>query len=127
MGDPEESQLCNPNRFLNDGRTYVITVKYTKFDQNSPGDEEPNYIALDVDASEIDLNHCRVATMSNFNVLTKTEFLGLRNNMIKQIMGIEQLTMLRELELYDNQITKIECLDSLTNLEYVLNFCLILI
>ena len=55
--------------------------------------------------------------MAIFSVLTKAEFLGLRNNIIKKIDGLNQLTNLRELELYDNQITTIDNLDSLVNLQ----------
>ena len=98
-------------------------------DENNEDNEEIN---LDLEALEIELNHSRVKSMAIFSVLTKTEFLGLRNNMIKKVEGLNQLMTLKELELYDNQITKIENLDSLTNLELVLNswsncslFCLL--
>jgi hypothetical protein len=44
--------------------------------------------------------------------------LYLRQNLIKKVEGLNSLgSTLRELELYDNQITKIENLDSLVNLE----------
>lgn len=119
MGDNrEDPTIFDPNQSRRDGKTYVITRQY-RMRNEDPNDDrmENEVISLDLDATEIDLNHSRVATIANFNVLTKTEFLGLRNNMIDKIEGISQLTSLRELELYDNQITKIESLDALVNLE----------
>ncbi|XP_054164761.1 telomere length regulation protein TEL2 homolog [Oppia nitens] len=80
-------------------------------------DEDNEEIHLDLDATEVELNHSRVKSMDILSTLTKTEFLGLRNNFIKKIEGLNQLVTLRELELYDNQITRIENLDSLVNLE----------
>lgn len=74
--------------------------------------------------TELDFTHCRICSLSNFTVLTKTNVLGLRNNLIEKIEGLSQLISLRELELYDNQITKIENIDTLINLEFVLNFIL---
>ena len=82
-------------------------------------------VSLDLDALEIELNHSRVSSMAVLSVLTKTECLGLRNNIIKTIEGINQLLGLRELELYDNQITRIENLDALVHLESVLEIPII--
>jgi protein phosphatase 1 regulatory subunit 7 len=45
------------------------------------------------------------------------ERLYFRWNLIKKIENLETLVTLRELELYDNQITTLENLDSLVNLE----------
>ena len=72
---------------------------------------------LDPEATELDLNHSQISSMTIFSELTKLEFLGLRNNLIKKIEGLTTLSSLRELELYDNQITKIENLNQLVNLE----------
>jgi protein phosphatase 1 regulatory subunit 7 len=44
----------------------------------------------------------------------------MRWNLIKKIENLDSLTTLEELELYDNQITKIEGLNALVNLKYVL-------
>ena len=49
--------------------------------------------------------------------LTKVERLYCRWNLIKKIENLDTLVTLRELELYDNQITVLENLDSLVNLE----------
>ena len=43
--------------------------------------------------------------------------LCLRQNLVKTIEGLSTLVHLRELDLYDNQITKIENLEVLVNLE----------
>lgn len=72
---------------------------------------------LDPEATELDLNHSQISSMTIFSELTKLEFLGLRNNLVKKIEGLTTLSSLRELELYDNQITKIENLNQLVHLE----------
>ncbi len=41
----------------------------------------------------------------------------LRQNLVKKIEGLSTLVTLRELDLYDNQLTKVENLDELVNLE----------
>ena len=104
----------------NNNKVYVITKKYENYDDDNTlkteSSDQP--IELDIEAEDIDLNHCRVASMANFTVLTHTKTLGLRYNLISKIEGICQLVnSLREIELYDNQITKIENLDTLCNLE----------
>ena len=43
--------------------------------------------------------------------------LSLRQNLIKCVENLESLVSLRELDLYDNQIRKLENLDALTELE----------
>jgi protein phosphatase 1 regulatory subunit 7 len=83
----------------------------------SVDDSETN---LDLNAIKIELNHNRIESMAIFSELTKTEFLGLRNNLIKKIEGLQALVSLRELELYDNQINVIQNLETLVNLESVL-------
>lgn len=127
VGDDKEvdpaSLICDPNLTLKDGKTYVITKRpesssHKNLDGSSAQVEDPTPIELVADAEDVDLNHSRVATMANFTVLTAAETIGLRNNLITRIEGIAQLqNSLRELELYDNQITVIENLESLVNLE----------
>lgn len=113
---PEDPTIIDPNKTLNDGKTYLITKRYEKYeDSEESTDYEP--MELDLDSKELEFTHCRIATIKNFNVLNKTEFLGLRNNLINKIEGLTQLITLRELELYDNQIEKIENLSNLINLE----------
>lgn len=113
--DEEKSEnIFDPNTFKNDGKTYLILKKYESYDDNKDVDPEP--VVLDTETEELYLDHARVLTIKNFNVLTKTETLSLRNNLISKIEGISQLSTLTSLELYDNQITKIENLDSLVNL-----------
>lgn len=116
---PEESGIIvDPNLTRNDGKVYVITKKYERYDDTKESEEsQDDPIELNTELEDIELNHSRVASMANFTALTKTETIGLRNNLITQIEGIAQLTNLREIEFYDNQITKIENLDSLVNLE----------
>lgn len=108
--------IWNPNETLNDGKLYAIVMKYPTFD-NVPDDPDP--IELDLDAEEIDLNHSRVVTTENFDRLTKPTFLCLRNNFLKEIQCFGQMINLKELDLYDNQLTKIINLEQLVNLEYV--------
>ena len=50
-------------------------------------------------------------------MLKQVETLCLRWNLIKTIENLDTLTSLRELELYDNQITVINNLSTLVNLE----------
>lgn len=112
--------IIDPNKTMNDGKTYAITKKFEKYNDDTKESDDSQYepIELDPEAEDIDLNHCRVATLDNFTVLRKAETIGLRNNLITKIEGLSHLkTTLRELELYDNQITKINNLDSLVNLE----------
>lgn len=87
----------------------------TETEKHEEGDTQ--LIPLTEDLEEIDLNHCRVRNIQNFEILKNVRFLGFRNNLIKNIENLHTLTTLRELELYDNQITKIENLDQLVNLE----------
>ena len=49
--------------------------------------------------------------------LTSLKTLGLLNNKIKTIQGLDNLTKLKHLDLRFNQITKIEGLDTLANLQ----------
>lgn len=46
--------------------------------------------------------------------------LCLRQNLIKKIEGLSCVPTLTDLDLYDNQITKIENLEALVNLEWVI-------
>ena len=47
----------------------------------------------------------------------RVETLCLRQNLIKRIENLQHNATLTELDLYDNQISKIEHLDALVNLE----------
>lgn len=93
--------------------------------QNSADEEGANAVEAetnelvisDPNATEVDLNHGRIAKLENLECLAQVEGLFLRWNLIKKIENIGMLVTLRELELYDNQITEIENLDSLVNLE----------
>jgi protein phosphatase 1 regulatory subunit 7 len=62
-----------------------------------------------------DLNHGRVGQIERWE-LNNLKRLYLRWNLIKKIENLEAFTSLVELEFYDNQITKIEGLDTLVNL-----------
>lgn len=86
---------------------------------NHVNEDEAEIINIDVNSTEVDMNHCRIKSMTSFrdNLSRQLEFLGLRNNLISKIESIDIFTNLKVLELYDNQITKIENLDSLVNLE----------
>lgn len=91
--------------------------------QNSGTEEEVadtetnELVVLDPNATEVDLNHGRIAKLENLECLVQVEGLYLRWNLIKKIENIGMLVTLRELELYDNQIVEIENLDTLVNLE----------
>lgn len=84
---------------------------------SSENAESTELVILDPNATEVDLNHGRIAKLENLECLTQVEGLYLRWNLIKKIENIEMLVTLRELELYDNQITVIENLSTLVNLE----------
>ena len=79
--------------------------------------ESTELVILDPNATEVDLNHGRIAKLENLECLAQVEGLYLRWNLIKKIENIEMLVTLRVLELYDNQITVIENLTTLVNLE----------
>lgn len=119
-GDRDDPTIFNPNLTINDGKHYLITKRYERFNDDNNDDNQDESIALDLEAEELDFTHCRIATIKNFDVLSKTIVLGLRNNLITKIEGLNRLTMLQELELYDNQITLIENLDCLENLRSVI-------
>lgn len=98
-GDDDGSIVWDPNQTLNDGKLYAIVKKYPSMGADDL-QEELDPIELDLDAEEIDLNHSRVVTMRNFVRLTQPRFLGLRNNLLSNIEGLNQMVNLRELELY---------------------------
>lgn len=50
-------------------------------------------------------------------LLSSTQTLSLRQNLIKKIENLDSLASLRELDLYDNQIRRLENLQQLTALE----------
>lgn len=83
-------------------------------DENDPG--ELPYV-LDPEAEEVDLNHHKISIIEDFEPLVCVKYLCLRWNLIKKIENLSTLTTLTKLELSDNQITVIENLDALVNLE----------
>lgn len=73
---------------------------------------------LDPESEVVDLNHNRLRSIDErIRRLTVVETLTMRWNFIKRIENLSPLVTLRELELYDNQLTKIENLEALVNLE----------
>ncbi|VEL29443.1 unnamed protein product, partial [Protopolystoma xenopodis] len=71
----------------------------------------------DFAAQEIDLNHCRIKSISHLELFPNVKILCLRNNIIKKIENMEPVSLtLVDLDLYDNQITKVENLDCLKEL-----------
>ena len=88
-------------------------------EQDPQNQEEPVDIrVLDPDTIDLDLNHGRIAKIENLEPLTQLETLCLRWNMIKKIENLSVLgSTLKELELYDNQISVLENLDLLVNLQ----------
>lgn len=50
-------------------------------------------------------------------LLWVTQTLSLRQNLLKKIENLDSLTSLRELDLYDNQIRRLENLHHLVQLE----------
>jgi len=94
-------------------------------DPESVGPEEPpkaeeagDVGELDLDAEVVDLNHHKLVRIDErIGQLRCVEVLTLRWNLIKKIENLNTLTSLTELELYDNQLTEIENLDGLVNLQ----------
>ena len=70
--------------------------------------EEHELVVLDPEATDIDLNHGRIARIENLDHLQNVETLTLRWNQIKIIENLSSLSTLKELELYDNQISRLE-------------------
>ncbi|RKO92982.1 hypothetical protein BDK51DRAFT_47908 [Blyttiomyces helicus] len=70
------------------------------------------------DIEEIDLRHERLKTLEGigFERFTRLKQLGLRQNLISKIEGLNGLTTLNDLDLYDNRITCIENVENLTGL-----------
>uniref|UniRef100_A0A915N2K8 High mobility group box domain-containing protein n=1 Tax=Meloidogyne javanica TaxID=6303 RepID=A0A915N2K8_MELJA len=68
--------------------------------------------------TSIDLNQMRVDTIPDLSRFKDLEFLGLRQNLLTSLnTNISLLINLTELELYDNQLTEIQGIENLINLE----------
>ena len=68
---------------------------------------------------EVDLTHGRLKAIPEVvATLRKVEVLSLRQNLIPDMEPLSGLTALRELDLYDNELTTVAGLDNLTQLTY---------
>uniref|UniRef100_A0A914MZD2 HMG box domain-containing protein n=1 Tax=Meloidogyne incognita TaxID=6306 RepID=A0A914MZD2_MELIC len=68
--------------------------------------------------TSIDLNQMRVDTIPDLSRFKDLKFLGLRQNLLASLnTNISLLINLTELELYDNQLTEIQGIENLINLE----------
>ncbi|KAI3383711.1 hypothetical protein SNEBB_004134 [Seison nebaliae] len=75
-------------------------------------------MVTDPDALDVYYEHCRIAKIENLEQLKACQTICLRNNLIKQIENLTPISQtLMELDLYDNQIEKIENLGSLVHLK----------
>lgn len=69
---------------------------------------------------EVDLTHGRLSAIPEVVLtLKKIEVLTLRQNLIPDMEPVSRLPTLRELDLYDNELTTIAGLDGLSELTYV--------
>lgn len=69
---------------------------------------------------EVDLTHGRLKRIPGaLRGLKCVEVLSLRQNLLQDLEPISSLTTLRELDLYDNELTTIHGLERLTSLTYV--------
>ena len=65
----------------------------------------------------MDLTHARLKVVPEIlGQLTKVEVLSLRQNLISDVTPLADLTTLRELDLYDNELKSIHALERLTSL-----------
>nr|CDS19010.1 protein phosphatase 1 regulatory subunit 7 [Echinococcus granulosus] len=72
----------------------------------------------DRESEDIDINHRRIKRISKLETLPNARKLCLRNNLIKVIENLGPLAdILIDLDLYDNQITKASCSPPIENLE----------
>ena len=77
-----------------------------------------NNVFLYFDIQVIDFEHCRIEEIKGLHKLKQVTSICLRNNLLKSIHGFDDVAAtLTELDLYDNQIKKIENLDELKGLE----------
>ncbi|CAH8662713.1 unnamed protein product [Heterobilharzia americana] len=78
-----------------------------------------------VEDEDIDLEHCRIKSISKLDRFPNVRHLCLRNNLLKKLENFEPVSQtLEDLDVYDNQISKIEnldCLTKLTNLDLSFN------
>ena len=63
------------------------------------------------------MTHARLKVIPEIlRQLTKVEVLSLRQNLISDVTPLADLTTLRELDLYDNELESIHALERLTSL-----------
>jgi len=87
----------------------------------APGEGNENFDLekhLDPDAEVIDFEHCRIEEVKGLSKLKQVKSICLRNNLLKTIHGFNEVaSTITELDLYDNQVKKMENLDELKDLE----------
>eukprot|EP01016_Furgasonia_blochmanni_P046963 TRINITY_DN6841_c0_g1_i5.p1 TRINITY_DN6841_c0_g1~~TRINITY_DN6841_c0_g1_i5.p1 ORF type:complete len:291 (+),score=78.79 TRINITY_DN6841_c0_g1_i5:90-875(+) len=71
---------------------------------------------IDENATEIELYGMRIGKIQGLEKCNQLRRLGLRQNLIPDIEGVENLLLIEELELYDNRITRIENIAHMTNM-----------
>ena len=69
----------------------------------------------------MDLTHARLRSVPPvLQQLKQVEVLSLRQNQVSDLSLLSDLTTLRELDLYDNEISSIHAMERLTSLTYVM-------
>lgn len=84
---------------------YTIEVDYELLQKEFTPEEE-----------DIDLINLRLKQMSFLSIFKNLTRVCLRQNLIAEIMGLEELIMLQEIDLYDNRIEIITGVSNLKNL-----------
>ncbi|KAI9332913.1 protein phosphatase 1 regulatory subunit SDS22 [Zopfochytrium polystomum] len=86
-------------------------------------DADPSKILDGVpdDIEDLDMTHARLRSLEElrFSRFRRLKVLGLRQNLITTIGGLDNLPSLQELDLYDNKISRIENLEGVPNLTYL--------
>jgi len=88
----------------------------------SPEEEEENERVLRIkeDDTDVDLTHARLKKVpAVLRRLKKLEVLSLRQNLIVDLEPLSDLTTLKELDLYDNDLKRIHALERLVNLTFL--------
>src|SRR5687768_4535712 len=91
------------------------------------GVEEREVRVFNPEDTQLELNHSRMTNFDDLEPMVNLECLWMRNNLIKKIENLDRLTKLRELELYDNQITKLEVSGKRPQVPLVLKIALCLL
>nr|CDS25689.2 brefeldin A inhibited guanine [Hymenolepis microstoma] len=124
----QDQKLTKPETMNKGDSALRVEIKTSEATQSTEetSDEEPTPAFFEIDelelsdreAEDIDVNHRRIKCISKLETIPNARKLCLRNNLIKLIENLEPLAeVLEDLDLYDNQITKIENLDCLKVLE----------